>query len=135
MYSSVSPPGILPPVHTPRLGRLPVALAPDDEAAFLSKYTLWEIVNTPEQGVTGGFKRELHRTYEFLTFDSAFDFLCEVKKRAIDKLNHHPRWQNTYNRVEIWLTTFNLGHKPSKRDVRLAAACEEVWIDFKRGLR
>jgi pterin-4a-carbinolamine dehydratase len=58
----------------------------------------------------------------------------EVSIRAIEKYNHHPRWQNAYNRLEVWLTTFNLGYKPSNKDLRLAKFFEKIWQEFQAEL-
>jgi 4a-hydroxytetrahydrobiopterin dehydratase len=110
-------------------------LTQEEERKFLAAFVPWEIMNTHEVDVPGGFKRELHRTYEFKTFEGAFEFMCEVKRRAIDPWDHHPRWQNSYNRIDVWLTTYNLGYKPSKKDVRLAREFEKVWREFDEGRR
>lgn len=128
-------PVVLPPVVTPRIGRLPKGLNDDDESAFLKEMKEWKIEETREPDAPGRFRRELHRVYEFRSFEDAFHFMNEVAERAIGLQNHHPRWQNTYNRVEIWLTTFNLGYKPSLRDIRLAKACEQIWNEQQAALR
>jgi pterin-4a-carbinolamine dehydratase len=124
-------PAVPPPVRTPILGKLPQALRDDDEAAFLAELAEWEIIETRESDAPGRFRRELHRLYEFASFDSALSFMNEVAERGIRQYNHHPRWQNTYNRVEIWLTTFNIGYKPSQKDVRLARVCEQIWCEIR----
>jgi len=125
---------VLPPVATPRAGRLPKPLNDDDESAFLKKMKEWKIVETREPDAPGGFRRELHRVYEFRNFEDAFQFMNEVTERVISLINHHPRWQNTYHRLEIWLTTFNIGYKPSFKDVRLAEGCEQIWNEKQAGL-
>jgi 4a-hydroxytetrahydrobiopterin dehydratase len=121
----------LPSVVTPIKGKSK-GLDADDESAFLKKMKEWRIVETREPDAPGRFRRELHRVYEFNSFDDAFRFMNEVAERGIRKPDHHPRWQNTFNRVEIWLTTFNLGYKPSTRDVRLAEVCEQIWSERAR---
>jgi len=123
-------PRVLPPVATPRFRRLPQRLTQDEEQAFLAKWSEWEIVETAEPHAPGGVMRELHRVYEFTTFEDAFRFMTEVVRRAIEPYSHHPRWQNAYFRVEVWLTTFNLNYRPSNRDVRLAEMFEEIWREF-----
>jgi pterin-4a-carbinolamine dehydratase len=122
---------VLPPVATPHIGRLPQALNADDESAFLKKMKEWRIVGTREPDAPGGYRQELHRVYEFRSFERAFRFMNEVAERGINVQDHHPRWQNFYTRVEVWLTTSNLGYKLSTRDVRLAEVCEQIWSEMK----
>lgn len=42
--------------------------------------------------------------FVFADFKKAFAFMTQVAKIA-EKLNHHPDWQNSYNRVAISLRT------------------------------
>lgn len=79
--------------------------------------------------------RELYRVFEFTSYDNAWKFMTLVDEKGIRPFNHHPRWQNTYNRVEVWLCTFNIGHKPSKKDLRLAGIMEDIWEEFGMGLQ
>ncbi|MFN8414602.1 MAG: TIR domain-containing protein [Anaerolineales bacterium] len=124
-------PKILQPVATPRVGKSPAQINDDDERKFLSEYKEWEIVENEEHNAPGGFRRELHRVYEFPTFELAFEYMNEVTKLGINQINHHPRWENTFNRLEVWLTTFNIGYKPSVRDIKLAKIFEEIWLEYK----
>jgi len=50
----------------------------------------------------------LHRTFEFKTFIAAFGFMTSVALIA-EKLDHHPDWSNTYNRVQIAVSTHDRG--------------------------
>tara|TARA_Y100000768_G_C23827418_1_gene609622 strand:+ start:298 stop:594 length:297 start_codon:yes stop_codon:yes gene_type:complete len=46
--------------------------------------------------------------FNFKTFDDAFDFMQIISKKCKD-LNHHPKWTNIYNRVDVELFTHDLG--------------------------
>jgi pterin-4a-carbinolamine dehydratase len=122
----------LPSVATPRVGRLPDPLTEQDLREFLEKHAQWALVDTRDENASEGVRRELYRVYEFPSYQLAFRFMNEVSERAIVRQSHHPRWQNTWNRVEIWLTTFNLGYRPSTKDLRLAEACEQAWRELRR---
>jgi pterin-4a-carbinolamine dehydratase len=120
-----------PPVLTP-LVKMPDQLTQEEEDAFLSEFNMWHIVREAKRDSPSDFIIELYRLYEFQSYEDAWRFMEEVDERGIRRYNHHPRWQNTYNRVEVWLSTFNIGHKPSKRDVRLARIFEEIWGEFEK---
>ena len=49
-------------------------------------------------------KHKLFRHFVFSNFIEAFGFMTQVALLA-ETLNHHPEWSNTYNRVEIYLST------------------------------
>ena len=50
----------------------------------------------------------LHRVFQFRDFTEAFGFMARVALLA-EKLDHHPDWQNVYNRVTIDLVTHDAG--------------------------
>ena len=58
------------------------------------------------------------KTYKFKSFNEAFAFMVGVSLCA-EKLNHHPEWFNVYSRVDVVLTTHDLGGL-SELDVKLA---------------
>jgi 4a-hydroxytetrahydrobiopterin dehydratase len=120
------------PVDTPRVGKRPEPLDPKTERTLLVELSEWAVLETEDPFAEGRLRRELHRMYEFTTFDAAFHFMKEVTDRAITPYQHHPRWQNAYNRVEVWLTTFNLGCRLSARDRRLAKLFEQIWEELCR---
>jgi len=48
-------------------------------------------------------KNSITRNFKFKTFIEAFSFLTAIALVA-EKLNHHPDWSNSYNKVSIALT-------------------------------
>jgi 4a-hydroxytetrahydrobiopterin dehydratase len=61
----------------------------------------------------------LYREFIFKDFGEAFAFMTRVALIA-EKMDHHPRWTNTYNRIEIWLSTHDTGNKVTEKDRELA---------------
>jgi len=62
----------------------------------------------------------LYKKFEFKNFTSAFGFMTRVAIEA-EKMDHHPKWTNVYNKVEIWLTTHDSGNMITDKDTKLAA--------------
>jgi 4a-hydroxytetrahydrobiopterin dehydratase len=61
----------------------------------------------------------LYRKLEFKDFNEAFGFMSRVAMIA-EKMNHHPKWTNTWNTVEIWLSTHDAGDVVTDKDRKLA---------------
>lgn len=68
---------------------------------------------------------QLYQAFEFEDFSQAFNFMQEVAKLA-EHFNHHPKWQNTYNKVEIWLSTHDANGVTDK-DHKLADAIDGLF--------
>ncbi len=51
---------------------------------------------------------KLYKEFTFDSFIQAFGWMGQVAIWA-EKLNHHPEWFNVYNRVEVNLTTHDVG--------------------------
>lgn len=60
----------------------------------------------------------LFKEFRFANFVAAWGFMSQAAIRA-EKMNHHPEWFNVYNRVEVTLTTHDVGGL-SELDVKLA---------------
>ena len=43
-----------------------------------------------------------------------------------EKMNHHPRWTNVYNTVEIWLNTHDAGNMVTEKDDMLAKEIDKL---------
>ncbi len=50
----------------------------------------------------------LHRSYVFADFRAAFAFMTHVALIA-ERLFHHPEWSNVYNKVELAVTSHDVG--------------------------
>lgn len=61
----------------------------------------------------------LYRKIEFRDFSEAFAFMTRVALIA-EKMNHHPRWTNVWNVVELWLSTHDAGDIVTDKDKKLA---------------
>lgn len=69
---------------------------------------------------------KLYKAFEFNDFSAAFSFMTRVALLA-EKSNHHPTWTNTYNKVEIWLSTHDAGNKVTDKDRLLADEIDGVF--------
>lgn len=66
----------------------------------------------------------LYVEYEFENFKEAFTAMTRVAFE-VEKLQHHPEWTNTYNNLEIYLTTHDEGGVTEK-DFELAKIIDEL---------
>jgi 4a-hydroxytetrahydrobiopterin dehydratase len=62
---------------------------------------------------------KLSKKFEFKDFSEAFAFMTRVALAA-EKMDHHPKWTNEYNKVEIWLNTHDAGDVVTDKDKKLA---------------
>lgn len=67
----------------------------------------------------------LERTFTFTDFSEAFAFMTRVALLA-EQMDHHPSWTNTWNKVEVRLSTHDAGNVVTDKDRKLAAAIDQV---------
>jgi len=70
----------------------------------------------------------LTHTYKFNTFIEAIAFM-QATAPAIDKLNHHPEWQNVYNKLTIRTTSHDRNNQLTVMDFRLARLLDEHFSE------
>nr|XP_002731958.1 PREDICTED: pterin-4-alpha-carbinolamine dehydratase-like [Saccoglossus kowalevskii] len=94
-----------------------VKLSGDDRTSKLSnlKSTGWSEVDGRDA---------IYKEYLFKDFNQAFGFMSRVALKA-EKMDHHPEWFNVYNKVQITLSTHDVGGL-SDNDVTLAQFIESV---------
>jgi len=63
---------------------------------------------------------KLHKKFQFKDFSEAFAFMTRVALAA-EKMDHHPKWTNEYNKLDIWLSTHDAGDVVTEKDKKLAA--------------
>lgn len=82
-------------------------------AANLAKLSGW----TVEKG-------SLHRVFEFRDFAQAFGFMSQVALAA-EKMDHHPDWSNSWNKVVVNLITHSAGGL-TQNDFDLATRMQQI---------
>ena len=65
---------------------------------------------------------KLSKQFKFKSFIRAFGWMSQIAIWA-EKLNHHPEWFNVYNKVDVQLTTHDVGGI-SDLDFKLASKME-----------
>jgi 4a-hydroxytetrahydrobiopterin dehydratase len=68
----------------------------------------------------------LLRSFRFEDFSSAFAFMTRVALVA-EQMDHHPNWYNSYNKVDITLSSHDAGDTVTDRDRKLAAAIDKIY--------
>jgi 4a-hydroxytetrahydrobiopterin dehydratase len=66
----------------------------------------------------------LHREFAFADFVEAFGFMASAALAA-EKMDHHPDWSNSWNRVVVDLSSHDAG-AVTDRDVTLARRMDEL---------
>lgn len=68
---------------------------------------------------------QLKARFTFKDFSEAFAFMTRVAMLA-EKMDHHPSWTNTYNQVDIALSTHDAGDIVTEKDRELARAIDAM---------
>ncbi len=93
-----------------------VAVLTDEErTALLAALPGWHLL--PDRDA-------IARTVTFADFSAAWGFMARVALMA-ERMDHHPEWTNTYNKVGIVLTTHDAGGL-SHRDAAMARGIEAL---------
>lgn len=94
---------------------LPKPLSQEELKASLEKIPGWSLYED---------RAAIHKCFVFESFVDAWGFMSRVALIA-ERLNHHPEWSNTYNRVEVTLCTHDCGGL-SRLDFEFAHLIEEL---------
>ncbi len=93
---------------------MPIAKLSEREiAAELQKLRGWSVV-----------AGKLHRDFEFRDFSQAFGFMTRVALAA-EKMDHHPDWTNSWNKVIVDLSTHSAGGL-TRNDFELAGKIQQI---------
>jgi 4a-hydroxytetrahydrobiopterin dehydratase len=90
-------------------------LSPQERDSLLASLPAWRLV--PDRDA-------IIREAAFPDFSAAWGFMSRVALLA-ERMDHHPEWSNTYNRIRIVLTTHDTGGL-SARDAEMANAIEAI---------
>ncbi len=86
-----------------------------------------DLKNLPGKWQLAADGKSIHQGFKFKSFVEAWSFMTHVALLA-EKMDHHPDWSNSYNKVEITLTSHDEGGVTA-RDLILAAQITDfVWV-------
>jgi 4a-hydroxytetrahydrobiopterin dehydratase len=75
----------------------------------------------------------IFREYKFKTFSDAISFMVAVAFE-VEKLDHHPDWCNSYNKVNVTLSTHS-AKGVTQLDMDLATAFDKTYHKFESTLK
>ncbi|HXE09838.1 MAG TPA: reverse transcriptase-like protein [Verrucomicrobiae bacterium] len=70
-------------------------------------------------------KHGLYKQFNFENFKEAWAFMAKVAELA-EQYQHHPRWENEWSVVQIWLITHEGGKKITDKDRDMAKAIDAI---------
>jgi 4a-hydroxytetrahydrobiopterin dehydratase len=73
---------------------------------------------------------KLTAEFVFEDFSQAWAFMTEVAILA-ERKNHHPSWNNIWNRVTIELTTHDEGDIVTEKDRRMADGINKIYERYQ----
>jgi len=73
---------------------------------------------------------KLVASLSFKDFVHAFAFMTEVAIH-VEKINHHPTWTNTYNKIDFQLSTHDAGNIVTQKDKDLANIIDKIYIRYQ----
>jgi pterin-4a-carbinolamine dehydratase len=109
-------------------------LTPQELQNGLERLPGWKVIASENNPGGTAQRFELCRTFEFASFEDAIHFMSDAVPKITD-MQHHPRWENLWRSVSVFLSTWDIGHRPSQLDLELAAYLEELRRRFPEARR
>jgi ribonuclease HI len=75
----------------------------------------------------------LYRQFNFENFKDAWNFMIKVADLS-EREQHHPRWENEWSVVQIWLITHEGSEKISDKDHRMARLIDEIYGEVDQSI-
>ena len=95
----------------------------DTWPAMGTKKPKWEILSDSSNLFLSG-------KFTFKDFDDAFNFMKIVSEKC-NELNHHPKWTNVYNKIDVELFTHDIGGL-SYLDFELAKFMDSSFLPYSQ---
>ena len=93
-------------------------------AALLGEAELEEALRGLSGWTYDAEAKAIARSFRFRDFSEAFGFMARVALEA-EKADHHPDWSNSWNRVDVALSTHSAGGVTAL-DIGLARRMDEI---------
>lgn len=89
----------------------------------------WKKVVSPLPEDQSQVREELYKAFRFKSFQDAIHFMSQVAP-GCDIAMHHPRWENIWKTLKVYLSTWDVGHRISDRDIQLARYFDRAYLEF-----
>jgi len=73
--------------------------------------------------------KELSQEFVFVNFKSAFEFM-RLSAQYAEEIDHHPDWSNSWNKVNVRLTTHSM-QGLTELDLAMAKAMDRFALQLK----
>ena len=95
------------------------AISNDEVAGYLANHLKnWTLKETA-----------INRDFKFKTFVEAFSFMTAIALE-VEKIDHHPDWTNSYNKVNIELSTHS-ANGITQLDFDLADKIDQIYKKYE----
>jgi pterin-4a-carbinolamine dehydratase len=91
----------------------------------------WEPIESLVPGDYPRSRKEIRKIYRFNSFKSAIEFMCSAVQ-PINQVPHHPRWENQWRTVTVYLTTWDVGNEVTRLDIELARLLDDLYKASQR---
>ncbi|XP_015375611.1 PREDICTED: pterin-4-alpha-carbinolamine dehydratase [Diuraphis noxia] len=107
---------------TKRTRKMPILLTKEQREELLQPLfsNQWSLVKDRDA---------IYKEFLFSNFIEAFGFMTQVALKS-EKMDHHPEWFNVYNKVQVTLSTHDVGGL-SSNDVNLATFLDKTEKKIK----
>ena len=102
---------------------IPMAISAEKAEENLLSLSHWKLKNEIKNGAPSEY---LFREFKFNSFNAVIKFI-QIASVYIDKVDHHPTWENTYNKLTVKLSTHDIGNKVSGKDYDIAAYLDYLF--------
>lgn len=99
------------------------------EAVLINEIPQWKKRVSPLPQDPSKIRIELHRHFRFKTFVDVIGFMNQVAP-GCEIAMHHPRWENIWRSLNVYLTTWDIGHCISDRDIVLAKYLDRAYSEY-----
>ncbi len=109
---------------------LPEILNEEEINKRLETLPFWQIIKSEIPGKVGQYRIEIMRTYKFHDFLAVMKFMNEAKQK-VDTLNHHPRWENIWINLTVFMSTIDRGYKLTSLDFEIATYLDGLFNNYQ----
>lgn len=104
----------------------PHTLTPAELQEALESIPSWTLEVNADAASPGKAQMAIHRAMEFPSFDLALQFMRDAAP-FINRSNHHPRWENSFKTLGVYLTTHDAGDTVTQLDIDLAQHLDVLY--------